>query len=668
MEETVRELEDDTRLAVEKRQQIAVMEKQLGALNEAAARYQKDRIAFERSQSVAVEIDGRHARLASRIELLEEARVELGREKKTDGTHRAALDTYRTQLRRAEERLAATGRELGRVDEAGKGVAEARARAVDARLIAATNEELGELGKRREEIERLQKAIDADTTRIGALRAPERNEIDALRAHHERLKERELAALQVSLDFTADARVRWITRAGEPAGEHELAADQALSVRGLGAIEASIEGVGSLRIRGPVGDTAEGLEHTIVAARARLDEAVERYGTANCDVLLDRLTEAGALERESTQRRERIDALLDGKDTRTLAGRLATLEATLGALLDKHPAWRHEAPDAEGLEREARERDEQVRGKKQALELEQARVQGEKSRAQELLAGARAAQSDAAARMERLEQRIERLAEGATPEELRTALESLDRERAKALAEKQQAADRLEAYDADPERQRVELADRIQRMRERIDQLGHRVSRATGEINSLGGRGLYSQVTELEEEVEAEAGRLATRRLRASALKLLWETISEVRRERRDSIHIPVATRAISLFTQINSRRRGSLVLGDTLEVEGFTPEGLGAGTVCPVGELSGGEREQLYLALRLALAERLIPRDAGRHLMVLDDFLTATDDVRLSRIKELVGSLSERYQFLILTCHPERYAALPGAHLVGMG
>jgi len=38
----------------------------------------------------------------------------------------------------------------------------------------------------------------------------------------------------------------------------------------------------------------------------------------------------------------------------------------------------------------------------------------------------------------------------------------------------------------------------------------------------------------------------------------------------------------------------------------------------------------------------------------VLDDVLTATDPERLTRILELLDEAADRYQVLILTCHPD--------------
>jgi wobble nucleotide-excising tRNase len=46
--------------------------------------------------------------------------------------------------------------------------------------------------------------------------------------------------------------------------------------------------------------------------------------------------------------------------------------------------------------------------------------------------------------------------------------------------------------------------------------------------------------------------------------------------------------------------------------------------------------------------------------VVVLDDPLVDTDAGRLSRALELINERSGRLQFVILSCHPERYLGLP--------
>ena len=110
---------------------------------------------------------------------------------------------------------------------------------------------------------------------------------------------------------------------------------------------------------------------------------------------------------------------------------------------------------------------------------------------------------------------------------------------------------------------------------------------------------------------------------------------------------------------RITGERLGQLKLGDSLEPDVVVP-GVSGVPVALNSGLSGGEKEQIYLATRLALAE-LLAKDE-RQLVVLDDVLTATDAGRLARIMTILEEAAQRLQILILTCHPERYRGLDGA------
>ncbi len=76
--------------------------------------------------------------------------------------------------------------------------------------------------------------------------------------------------------------------------------------------------------------------------------------------------------------------------------------------------------------------------------------------------------------------------------------------------------------------------------------------------------------------------------------------------------------------------------------------------------QISGGEREQVYFAVRMALADVAFTNE--RQLVVLDDVFTYTDTPRLARIATILDEAADRFQIVLLTCHPERYRGLPNA------
>jgi DNA repair protein SbcC/Rad50 len=118
----------------------------------------------------------------------------------------------------------------------------------------------------------------------------------------------------------------------------------------------------------------------------------------------------------------------------------------------------------------------------------------------------------------------------------------------------------------------------------------------------------------------------------------------------------PVEERATALLERIVGRPFARVRLGDTMSLESVRPEG--CSTSAAVEQMSSGEREQIYFAPRLALADVLAKDE--RQVVVLDDPLVDTDAGRLSRALELINERSGRLQFVILSCHPERYLGLP--------
>ena len=64
---------------------------------------------------------------------------------------------------------------------------------------------------------------------------------------------------------------------------------------------------------------------------------------------------------------------------------------------------------------------------------------------------------------------------------------------------------------------------------------------------------------------------------------------------------------------------------------------------------LSQGTLDELYLAVRLALCEQILPEDAP---IFLDDALVNFDDTRMRAALTVLFELAERRQILLFSCH----------------
>jgi DNA repair exonuclease SbcCD ATPase subunit len=168
----------------------------------------------------------------------------------------------------------------------------------------------------------------------------------------------------------------------------------------------------------------------------------------------------------------------------------------------------------------------------------------------------------------------------------------------------------------------------------------------------------YSALGEAEERLEAISGELRDQEVRAEAARLLYDTVEVCRSEAVASIPERVAETATSILHRIAGTRFQTVRLSEGLAPTAVSPMSVGAAV--PLADLSGGEKEQIAFAVRLALARELARSE--RQLLVLDDSLTTTDPVRFERILDILKESADQLQILILTCDARRYEALSDA------
>ena len=184
-----------------------------------------------------------------------------------------------------------------------------------------------------------------------------------------------------------------------------------------------------------------------------------------------------------------------------------------------------------------------------------------------------------------------------------------------------------------------------------------------GRLMHAATQGPYSALAQAEEELARLKREIASEELRLAAIRLLQTTVEESRNAALAAVAAPVEVAATRTLQRIAGNRLGRVQLGEAFEPRQVMP----GATDAPVSieDMSGGEREQIYLATRLALADVLAKDE--RQLVVLDDVLVATDAGRLARVIRILEEAGQRLQVLILTCHPERYLGLDGAHFLDL-
>ena len=129
-----------------------------------------------------------------------------------------------------------------------------------------------------------------------------------------------------------------------------------------------------------------------------------------------------------------------------------------------------------------------------------------------------------------------------------------------------------------------------------------------------------------------------------SALELAQTALSAATTELQRRFAPRISKRAQELFGKLTNQRYDRLTLSSDLSLNTCTQE---EDTLRPAQHRSDGTVDQLYLALRLAVAEELTPEAP----LVLDDALVRFDDTRLAAAIDILRQYGENKQVILFTC-----------------
>ena len=192
-------------------------------------------------------------------------------------------------------------------------------------------------------------------------------------------------------------------------------------------------------------------------------------------------------------------------------------------------------------------------------------------------------------------------------------------------------ADTLQLSQQDTEKALAEAVVEKQLLHQRLGQ-------CQGQMESLGKEEtLQAQKLQLQNRIE-ELEKYHRALIRAQ------ETLQQATQELQRRFAPRISGRAQELFTRMTGKRYERLTLCQDLSVEASAQ---GENTLRGTLWRSDGTVDQLYLALRLAVAEELTP-DAP---LVLDDALVRFDDVRLAEALRILREESAEKQVIIFTC-----------------
>lgn len=148
----------------------------------------------------------------------------------------------------------------------------------------------------------------------------------------------------------------------------------------------------------------------------------------------------------------------------------------------------------------------------------------------------------------------------------------------------------------------------------------------------------------LEEELAQANRRITLLEQTYSALTVALETLTQARQELQRRFSPRITRRAREFLTCLTDGRYDRLIWGEDFTL---TAGAEGEDTLRLALWRSDGTVDQLYLALRLAVAEELTSDTP----LILDDVLARFDDTRMAAALELLSREAEHRQVILFTC-----------------
>ncbi len=464
------------------------------------------------------------------------------------------------------------------------------------------------------------------------------------------------AVITVTVTPQEDTNVDVTT--AEEGGKKTLTAGEVFQIKGAPDVAFKIPDVASFRATGPTGSIDE-LREKWQDAAAKFDELTAGYGTKDLDQLEQLHDEAAEVDSLVSQAEVKVDTLLDGRELDAIREDRSRAASEANEIAAEYPQWKDTAPDPEDLEWQAVKVEEEFK-----RDIDKA--EGDKDRADKALQSAREKQTTHSAELKgaerqigTLEDRVEKLCDDGLDDDGRAKkLTEFALKRDAAQGKLDKIGEEIKGFGDDPSKSVTILDGQLDALRNDAADNAKRLNTEEGRVEQILSEAPYSALAAEEESINRLEQEIAREHLQINAVRLLYDTLTERRRAVLDSVIGPVRLRANRTLERISGTRFQDIAFDGEFLPCGVAPRNMDESV--PLEQISGGEREQLYFAVRLALAD--VAFGDERQLVVLDDVFTYTDTARLARIVTVLDEAAQQYQIVILTCHPERYRGLPNA------
>lgn len=589
-------------------------------------------------------------------------------------TARGELDTANKQLTRLQDDAPAQAKLVQQcrqeAEQTKQAVAQIRARRAEVKTARQQAELAGRLARTQETLVTLEKQlaqVDAardELAKLGQLRdrlvAPDKKTLDAVkktaRARDDARLKLDAALITVIVRPETGAPIE-ISTAEQP-GPKTLISGETLEIKGAPEVVFRIPNVASFRATGPTGSVDE-LREQLEKSLGKLQELTVGFGTTDVDQLEKLHAQAAELAGQIERTKVKLETLLGGGSLEELRAEQARAASTREEILTAQPAWKENPADPDGLLQQADDVERQF-----TTDID--RAEAASDRAHEALNRALQKQSShdneikgAERQIAAVDQRLKTLvSDGLDDAQRKAKLTEIALQQDIAQGKAAQVGAKLQEFGDDPSKSVAVLDGQLTAVRQEAVQADRNLSGEKGRLEQIIAEAPYTALAAVEEEISRLEDEIARQQLHIDAIRLLFETLTDRKRQVMQAVLGPVRLRANQTLQRIAGTRFDDIHFDQSLLPIGVAPRSLSE----PVSldQLSGGEREQLYFAVRLALAD--VAFAGQRQLVVLDDVFTYTDTTRLARIATILDEAADRFQIVLLTCHPERYRGLPNA------
>ena len=204
-----------------------------------------------------------------------------------------------------------------------------------------------------------------------------------------------------------------------------------------------------------------------------------------------------------------------------------------------------------------------------------------------------------------------------------------------------------------PEIPREQLRLRQSQLRDRDASLRRELHTTQGRVQSLG------DPAELRLQLQSLAERQSTLQKEYDAIAMAMEVLALSNSSLQTRFSPALGEHAAAIFTNLTGGRYNKVLLDRSM-----TPSAQQADQLTPHegSQLSQGTADQLYLAVRLAICEMVLPAERAVPI-ILDDALVNFDDERMAAALDYLLGLSSKHQILLFTCQKREGAYLSWAY-----